>query len=142
MITVFRINSHSYALCRKYTFMIIPNMIENTYFQGTTMRHCGLQYVDLDAFDGLVSLGYLTLNNGHLTEAPTLQYIRKTLLGLDLRYNEITHIDDTCFAGCEKLRNTDISGNRISFAPNIDHIARSLISISLSMSQLSGVLNT
>ena len=54
------------------------------------MRHCG-QYVDMDVFDGLVSLGYLTLNNGYLTEAPTLQYIRRTLLGLDLRYNEITY---------------------------------------------------
>ena len=104
------------------------------------MERCGLLSVDEEAFYGLVSLKYLQLNYGHLIHPLSLQYIEKTLVRLDLKYNSITYINATYFNGCYKLFFIDLQGNKLSVASNIDHIAHYLISISLSMNQINGVL--
>ena len=86
-------------------------MYNDAFFQGVIIEHTGLQSVDVAAFQGLVSLAYLHLDNGQLINPPSLQYIRKTIVGLDLNYNRITHIKDTYFVGCEKLWNIQLEGN-------------------------------
>ena len=70
---------------------------------------------------------------------PSLQFMRKTLVTLELKYNRIAHINAAYFAGCQKLRAVNLNGNLLSIPPNIDHIAHSLITIFLSRNRFSGV---
>ena len=103
------------------------------------MEQCGLQSVEAEAFEGLVSLKYLKLTGGQLIHPPSLKYIQKTLIRLDLQYNRIAHINDTYFARCEKVEQIYLQGNLLSIPPNIDHITHSLVALSLSLNQLNGV---
>ena len=98
----------------------------------------GLLSVDMEAFEGLVSLNRLHLNNGPLTHQPSLHYIPKTIVWLELKHNRITRINDTYFAGCAILKRIDFQGNLLPIPPNIDDIAHSLSSVSLSMNRISG----
>ena len=115
------------------------NWYEDPFFQGIHIEHSGLLLVDVEAFGGLTSLGYLKLNDGQLMNPPSLQYMLKTLTRLELKYNRIARINAAYFAGCQKLRAVNLNGNLLSIPPNIDHIAHSLITIFLSRNRLSGV---
>ena len=104
--------------------------------QRIVIKNCELNWVHLDAFEGLTAIESLRLTDGYLQKAPSLQYIRETITTLDLANNRIRNIDNTCFAGCVRLRAIHLQNNLFSIVPNINYVASSITTLYLSDNKL------
>ena len=104
--------------------------------QRISIKNCELNWVHVDAFEGLAVIGSLRLTDGYLRKAPSLQYIRETITTLDLDNNHIRIIDKTYFAGCVRLRAIHLQNNLLSIVPNINYVASSITTLYLSDNKL------
>ena len=107
-------------------------------FLGVSIRNSSLQSVEANAFANLPALHDLRLIDGLLTEPPSLQFICKSLIRLDMQRNYISHIDESYFAGCVKLATLCLQKNLLSSMPDISFIARTLMTLNLSENKLGG----
>ena len=127
--------AHNY---RKFDLVKFHSCDSLIYFQGVEIRNSGLQSVGPNAFANLHALQYLRLINGLLAQPPSLRFICKSLILLDLQSNIIAHIDKSYFAGCVKLATLSLQRNLLSSMPDISYVVHTLTTLNLSRNQLSG----
>ena len=78
----------------------------------------------------------ITINRWVPAKGPPLQYIRETIITLDLANNRIRNIDNTYFAGYVRLRAIHLQHNLLSIVPNINYVASSITTLYLSCNKL------
>lgn len=104
----------------RITNMTIPRITRETFSRYgenlwvLTCTHCGIKDIDSDAFESLVNLQQLRLDNNHLRDVRAAWFVAmKYLTYLDLNYNEIERIEDAVYTNLPGLVDLRISGNRL-----------------------------
>jgi len=85
-----------------------------TELDNLALDRCGLETIDLGAFNGLTELKYLSMLENGLVGIPRRTFENMNVLEyLGLQYNKIEHLDVNVFSGLINLRYINLEGNEI-----------------------------
>jgi hypothetical protein len=75
---------------------------------------CGLQTIELGAFNGLTKLTFLSMRQNAIKEIKRSTFeVMRGLKHLGLQYNEIEHLDVNVFSGLFNLHHINLAGNKL-----------------------------
>ena len=97
--------------------------------------------MDSLALRGLQDLTDLDVSKNLLKEAPSLMFIGRTLLRLNLNNNHISRIEPNYFAHCGNLEEISLSFNKLTWLPDLKFVSQNLLLAEFAANKIEDVTN-
>ena len=117
------LNSVGYVIYCTYSWMFLLQVIQ--------VSNKRFVYLDMKTFSGLMRLRFLRIMNCQLTQMPSLDPIKKSIILLNLTHNNISHIPGKYFEGFAHFKHLIIRSNYLTEIPNIQSLNCTLIEFDL-----------